>query len=134
MAAFAKSWPGKYKRRIKPLGSVDVASAGQRHREGVENLPRARPTTEPDLCIHAIAMTISRAGARLLTHQLFCGGSLFDRRCFDLGLLALLIGFVQQPIEDAGTLLLLDPSVLRFLLLFSEKFVVDFPTHWILHL
>jgi hypothetical protein len=29
-------------------------------------------------------------------------------------------------------LLLLDPSVLRFLLL-SEEFVIDFPTHWVLH-
>src|SRR5262245_65847873 len=77
-------------------------------------------------------MTISRAGARLMTHRLFCGCSLFDRRCFDLGLLALLIGVVQQPIDDARTLLLLDPSVLR-LLLFSEEFVVYFPTHWVLH-
>src|SRR5262245_50758900 len=77
-------------------------------------------------------MTISRAGARLMTHRLFCGCSLFDRRCFDLGLLALLIGVVQQPIDDARTLLLLDPSVLRFLLL-GEEFVVYFPTHWVLH-
>jgi hypothetical protein len=29
-------------------------------------------------------------------------------------------------------LLLLDPSVLRLLLL-SEEFVIDFPTHWVLH-
>jgi len=80
------------------------------------------------------AMTISRAGAGLWAHRLFCGRSLFGRRSFDFGLLALFIGFVQEPIDDAGTLLLLDPSVLRFLLLFSEKFVVDFPTHWVLHL
>lgn len=52
--------------------------------------------------------------------QLFCRCNLFDRRSFDFGLLALFIGFVQEPIDDARTLLLLDPSVLRFLL-FSEE-------------
>ena len=80
------------------------------------------------------AMTISRAGAGLWAHRLFCGCGLFGRRCFDFGLLAFFIGVVQEPIDDARALLLLDPSVLRFLLLFSEEFVVDFPTHWILHL
>src|SRR5262249_46023861 len=65
---------------------------------------------------------------------LFCGCSLFHRGSFDFGLLALFIGFVQEPIDDARALLLLDPSVLRFLLLFSEELVVDFPTHWVLHL
>jgi len=68
-----------------------------------------------------------------LAHRVFCGCDLFDRRSFDLGLLALCIGVVQEPVDDACTLLLLDPSVLRFLL-FSEEFVVYFPTHWVLHL
>ena len=74
----------------------------------------------------------SPAGAGLVAHRLFCRCNLFDRRCFDFGLLALVIGLVQEPIDDAGTLLLLDPSVLRLLLL-SEQFVIDFPTHWVLH-
>ena len=65
-----------------------------------------------------------------MPHQLFWRCNLFDRRSSDFGLLALFIGFVQESIDDAGTLLLLDPSVLRFLL-FSEEFVVYFPTHWI---
>src|SRR5262249_50276976 len=73
-----------------------------------------------------------RSGA--VAHWLFCGCSLFHRGSFDFGLLALFIGFVHEPIDDARALLLLDPSVLRFLLLFSEEFVVDFPTHWVLHL
>jgi hypothetical protein len=42
------------------------------------------------------------------------------------------IGLVQEPIDDARTLFLLDPSVLRLLLL-SEEFIIDFPTHWVLH-
>src|SRR5262249_31783080 len=69
-----------------------------------------------------------------LAHRLFCGCDLFDRRSFDFGLLALCIGVVQEPIDDARALLLLDPSILRFLLLFIEEFVVDFPTHLLLHL
>jgi hypothetical protein len=75
----------------------------------------------------------SKACGSGLAHQLFCRCNLVDRRSFGFGLLALFIGFVQEPVDDARTLLLLDPSVLRFLL-FSEKFVVYFPTHWILHL
>ena len=74
----------------------------------------------------------SPAGAGLLAQRLFCGRNLFERRCLDLGLLALFIGLVQEPIDDARTFFLLDPSVLRPLLL-SEEFVIDFPTHWVLH-
>jgi len=69
----------------------------------------------------------------LLAHRLFCRCNFSDRRSFDFSLLSLFIGFVQEPINDARTLLLLDLSVLRFLL-FSEEPVVYFPTHWILHL
>ena len=68
----------------------------------------------------------------MVAHRLFCGRNLFGRRCFDLDLLALFIGLVQEPIDDARTFFLLDPSVLRLLLL-SEEFVIDFPTHWVLH-
>jgi hypothetical protein len=74
----------------------------------------------------------SPAGAGLWAQRLFCGCNLFDRSCLDFGLLALFIGLVQEPIDDARTFFLLDPSVLRLLLL-SEEFVIDFPTHWVLH-
>src|SRR5262245_36791140 len=58
-----------------------------------------------------------RSGA--VAHWLFCGCSLFHRGSFDFGLLALFIGFVQEPIDDARVVLLLGSSVLCFLLLFS---------------
>jgi hypothetical protein len=67
----------------------------------------------------------SPAGAGLWAH-LFCRCSLFDR--FFGGLFALSIGFVQEPIDDARTALLFDPSLLRFLL-FGEELVISFPAH-----
>ena len=73
----------------------------------------------------------SPAGAGLLAHRLFCRCSLFDRRFFD-GLFALSIGIVQEPIDEASTALLLDPSLLRFLLV-GEEPVIYFPAHCVLH-
>src|SRR6516164_5984121 len=67
----------------------------------------------------------SPAGAGLWAH-LFCRCSLFDR--FFGGVFALSIGFVQEPIDDARTALLFDPSLLRFLL-FGEELVISFPAH-----
>src|SRR5262249_42008138 len=64
---------------------------------------------------------------RLWAH-LFCRCSLFDR--FFSGLFALSIGFVQEPIDDARTALLFDPSLLRFLL-FGEELVISFPARWV---
>jgi hypothetical protein len=43
------------------------------------------------------------------------------------------MGLVQEAIDDACALLLLGPSFSRFLQL-SEKLVVDFPAHGILHM
>src|SRR5262249_4257797 len=63
------------------------------------------------------------AGAGLWAH-LFSRCSLFDR--FFGGLFALSIGFVQEPIDDARTALLFDPSLLRFLL-FGKELVISFP-------
>ena len=99
------------------------------------NLPQLRNvcSTRWRVIIYPVRGPRSPAGAAAIGAELFCRCNLFDRRSFDFGLLALFIGFIQEPIDDARTLLLLDPSVLRFLL-FSEKFVVYFPTHWILHL
>ena len=59
---------------------------------------------------------------------LFRRRDLLDRRCFDVGLFTLLIGFVQELVDDASALLLLDPSLLRFPL-FGEELVVYFPAH-----
>ena len=58
------------------------------------------------------AMTISRAGAGLWAHRLFCGCSLFGRRFFG-SLFALCIGFVQEPIDETRTARLLDLRLLR---------------------
>jgi hypothetical protein len=60
--------------------------------------------------------------------ELFRRSNLFSRRSFDLGLFALLIGVVQEPVNEVGASLLRDPRLLRFLL-FSEKLVVYFPAH-----
>ena len=59
---------------------------------------------------------------------LFRRRDLLDRRCFDVGLFTLLIGFVQELVDDASALLLLDPSLLRSPL-FGEELVVYFPAH-----
>jgi hypothetical protein len=59
---------------------------------------------------------------------LFRRRDLLDRRSFDVGLFALFIGLVQELIDDANTLLLLDPSLLRFLV-FGQEFVIYFPAH-----
>ena len=59
---------------------------------------------------------------------LFRRRALLDRRCFDVGLFTLLIGFVQELVDDASALLLLDPSLLRFPL-FGEELVVA-QRHW----
>jgi hypothetical protein len=60
--------------------------------------------------------------------RLFRRRGLFDRRSFDLALLALLISFVQELVNHAGAPFLLDPNFLRFLL-FSEELVIYFPAH-----
>jgi hypothetical protein len=40
------------------------------------------------------------------------------------------MGLVQEPIDDACTLLLLGPRLMRPFLL-GEEFVINFPTHWV---
>ena len=56
----------------------------------------------------------SPAGAGLLVHRLFRGYDLVDRGAFGLGVIPLLISLVQELVDDARALLLLDPSLLRF--------------------
>jgi hypothetical protein len=53
------------------------------------------------------------AGAGLLAHRLFRRYDLVDGGPFSLCVIALLIGLVQELVNDARTLLLLDPSLLR---------------------
>jgi hypothetical protein len=63
---------------------------------------------------------------------LFRRRGLFGRRSFDVARFALLISFVQELVDHARASLLLDPSLLRFLL-FSEELVIYFPAHCVLH-
>ena len=67
---------------------------------------------------------------QLVIGGLLCRRDLFDRRSFDVGLVTLFIGLVQEAADDACALLLLGPSFSRFLPL-SEELVVDFPAHGI---
>ena len=69
---------------------------------------------------------------QIVISGLLCRRDLFDRRSFDVGLVTLFIGLVQEAVDDACAFLLL-PSFSRFLQL-SEKLVIDFPAHGILHL
>src|SRR5262249_1342165 len=57
---------------------------------------------------------------------LFRRRGLFGRRSFDVARFALLISFDQELVDHARASLLLDPSLLRFLL-FSEELVIYFP-------
>jgi hypothetical protein len=49
-----------------------------------------------------------------LAHRLFRGYDLVDRGPLGLCVVALFIGLVQELVDDARALLLLDPSLLRF--------------------
>ena len=77
---------------------------------------------------------------KLVIYAAFGGGraplfrrrGLFGRRSFDVARFALLISFVQELVNHARASLLLDPSLLRFLL-FSEELVIYFPAHCVLH-
>jgi hypothetical protein len=80
-----------------------------------------------------------RATAQIFTlslarnRQVFVGGllrrrGLFNGHFFDVGVFVLLIGLIQESVDDVSALLLLDPSFLRFRL-FGEELVVDFPAH-----
>src|SRR6516165_4887916 len=77
---------------------------------------------------------------KLVIYAAFGGGraplfhrrGLFGRRSFDVARFALLISFVQEVVNHARASLLLDPSLLRFLLL-SEELVICFPAHCVLH-
>jgi hypothetical protein len=70
----------------------------------------------------------SPAGAGLLAHRLFRRYGLVDGGPFSLCVIALLIGLVQELVDDARALLLLDPSLLRFPLR-GEDLVVYFVAH-----
>jgi hypothetical protein len=70
----------------------------------------------------------SPAGAGLLADRLFRRYDLVDGGSFSLCVIALLIGLVQELVDDARALLLLDPSLLRFLLR-GEDLVVYFVAH-----
>jgi hypothetical protein len=71
-------------------------------------------------------------GAGPMALRLFRSYDLIDLRLFGLRIVGLFIGLAQELVEDACTLLLLDPSLVRFLL-FGEELVVYFPAHRILH-
>ena len=70
----------------------------------------------------------SPAGAGLLVHRLFRGYDLVDRGAFGLCVIPLLIGLVQELVDDARALLLLDPSLVRFPLR-GEDLVIYFVAH-----
>jgi hypothetical protein len=53
---------------------------------------------------------------------------LFNGHFFDAGIFVLLIGLIQESVDDVSALLFLDPSFLRFRL-FGEELVVYFPAH-----
>ena len=72
------------------------------------------------------------ANSALIAGRLFRRRGLFDRRSFDIALFALLISFVQELVDYARASLLLDPNLLR-LLLVSEELVIYFPAHCLLH-
>ena len=82
----------------------------------------------PTSCKSERLRSKSPAGAGLLAHRLFRGYDLVDRGPFSLCVIALLIGLVQELVDDARALLLLDPSLLRFLLR-GEDLVVYFVAH-----
>jgi hypothetical protein len=63
-----------------------------------------------------------------LVHRLFRGYDLVDRGAFGLCVIPLLIGLVQELVDDARALLLLDPSLLRFPLR-GEDLVIYFVAH-----
>ena len=65
---------------------------------------------------------------RAVAGELFCRRDLFDGRSFEVRLFALFIGVVQELVDDASALLLLDPSLLRFPLR-GEDLVVYFVAH-----
>ena len=65
---------------------------------------------------------------RLHFGGLFRGRNFFDRCSFDVSLFALFSGVAQELVDNARALLLLNPSLLHFLL-FSEELVVYFPAH-----
>ena len=67
-----------------------------------------------------------------MAHRLFRRYDLVHGGPFSLCVIALLIGLVQELVDDARALLLLDPSLLRFLLR-GEDLVVYFVAHRILH-
>ena len=71
-------------------------------------------------------------GLRVVVGGLFRGSYFSGRRSFDIGLFAVFIGVGQELVDNASALLLLDPSLLRFLL-FSKKLVIHFPAHDVLH-
>ena len=83
---------------------------------------KPRPPPSAGLVIETYYASAAVAGG------LFRRRDLLDRRSFDVGLFALFIGLVQELIDDANTLLLLDPSLLRFLV-FGQDFVIYFPAH-----
>jgi hypothetical protein len=60
--------------------------------------------------------------------RLFRSYDLVDLRLFGLRIVGLFIGLAQELVEDACTLLLLDSSLVRYLL-FGEELVVYFPAH-----
>jgi hypothetical protein len=62
---------------------------------------------------------------------LFRRCDLFNPRSSDCSF-ALLIGLVQEPVNEVSASLFLDPPLLRFLL-FSEELVIYFPAHGFLH-
>jgi hypothetical protein len=53
---------------------------------------------------------------------------LFNGHSFDVGVFVLLIGVIQESVDDVSALLFLDPSFLCFRL-FGEELVVYFPAH-----
>src|SRR5262249_16169138 len=106
-------------------------AADRRHRAAPHARGRASSGSDHKWAVSKYRNKKPRRSGAFWHIGLFCRRSLFDRGCFDF--FALFIRFGEEPIDDAGGLLRLHPSLLRFLLLL-EEFVVDFPTHWILHL
>ena len=87
-------------------------------------LARAMRAAAPDF--HTV--TAAREPPRSPYGGLLRRRGLFNGNSFYVGLFALLIGLVQEPIDDVSMLLFLDPSFLCFRL-FGEELVVYFPTH-----
>ena len=82
----------------------------------------------PTSCESERLRSKSPAGAGLLAHRLFRRYDLVDRSAFGLCVVALFIGVVQELVDDASALLLLDPSLLRFPLR-GEDLVIYFVAH-----